>query len=187
MILYHGSSVGNLKELKPFLSEHKKPYVYFSANPVVALLYAVRPVPKPFSWYPYGFDGDKVVYSEYYENAFYDTYNGKTGFLYACEELTNVSNPTNITCAYTCEEPVSVEQQIIIEDLYLKFMEYQSLGKFKIKGNNLISKNEMNMVTEDLKMMISEHNLYSVPNSKISLFIRKHFTELWNENEVLKC
>lgn len=52
MLLYHGSCVGGLNELTPFLSEHKKPYVYLSSNPVVALLYAVKPVPKPFSFYP---------------------------------------------------------------------------------------------------------------------------------------
>ena len=41
MLLYHGSSVSGLTQLKPFLSEHQKPYVYLSSNPVVALLYAV--------------------------------------------------------------------------------------------------------------------------------------------------
>ena len=81
MTLYHGSPVGGLNELKPFLSEHDKPYVYFASNPSVALLYAVKPVPKPFSFYPYGFDNDgNVVYSEYYENAFFDLYKGKAGY-----------------------------------------------------------------------------------------------------------
>lgn len=75
MIFYHGSSIGGLTRLKPFISEHGKPYIYFSTNPIVALLYAVKPVPKPFSFYPYGFDNDgAVVFSEYYENAFFDIY-----------------------------------------------------------------------------------------------------------------
>lgn len=80
MILYHGSSVGGLTYLKPFLSEHKKPYVYLSSSPVVALLYTVKPVPKPFSFYPYGFDKNKVIYNEYYEDGFRDIYMGKKGF-----------------------------------------------------------------------------------------------------------
>ena len=70
MILYHGSPIGDLTELRPFLSEHQKPYIYLASNPVVALLYAVKPAPKPFSFYPYGFDGNKVVYSEYYKDCF---------------------------------------------------------------------------------------------------------------------
>lgn len=60
---YHGSPVGGLNELKPFLSEHGKPYIYFSSSPIVALLYAVKPVPKPFSFYPYGFDKNGAVVS----------------------------------------------------------------------------------------------------------------------------
>ena len=53
MTLYHGSPVSDLKELIPQISEHGKPYVYFSSNPIVALLYAVKPIPKPYSFYPY--------------------------------------------------------------------------------------------------------------------------------------
>lgn len=44
MILYHGSPMGGLAELTPFLSEHGKPYIYFADNPLVALLYACRDV-----------------------------------------------------------------------------------------------------------------------------------------------
>lgn len=61
MTLYHGSPVADLKELKPYLSEHGKPYIYFAENPLIALLYAVKPVPKPFSFYPYGFGNDGSI------------------------------------------------------------------------------------------------------------------------------
>lgn len=81
MPFYHGNPVGGLNELKPYLSEHEKQYVYFTQNPVVALLYAVHPVPKPFSYYPYGLDKDGIVhYSEYYQNAFSDICKGKQGY-----------------------------------------------------------------------------------------------------------
>lgn len=118
MILYHGSPTGGLTELKPFISEHKEPYIYFSTNPVVALLYAMRPVPKPFSWYPYGFDGETMVYSEYYPDAFADIYKGKTGYLYECSSVPNAENPTNINCAYTCKSPVAVDRATEIPDIW---------------------------------------------------------------------
>lgn len=58
MTFYHGSPVGGLNELKPF------------------------------SFYPYGFDENgNAVYSEYYDNAFYDLYKGKSGYLYECDDL----------------------------------------------------------------------------------------------------
>lgn len=55
----HGSPVGGLDERKPFLWGHGEQYVYFTQNSVVALLYIVHPVNKPFSYYPYGFDPEQ--------------------------------------------------------------------------------------------------------------------------------
>lgn len=95
--LFHGSAHGSLTVLEPSLSEHGEAFVYFTVNPVIALIYTVKPVPKPFSFYPYGFDENgRVVYSEYWKNAFYDLYKGKTGFLYECAEVSGLFNPTAI-------------------------------------------------------------------------------------------
>ena len=97
MTFYHGSPVGGLNELKPFLSEHGNPYAYFTTNPLVALLYAVKPVPKPFSFYPYGFDEKGTVfYSDYYEDAFYNLYKNRVGYLYECDHLKGLEKPTQI-------------------------------------------------------------------------------------------
>lgn len=119
MTLYHGSPVGGLTELKPFLSEHGEPYIYFATNPLVALLYAVKPVPKPFSFYPYGFNKEgAVVFSEYYENASYDIYKNKKGWLYSCAAPQDVANPTQINCAYTVAKAVKPDEVSEIPDLY---------------------------------------------------------------------
>lgn len=124
MIFYHGSPVGGLNELKPFLSEHGKPYIYFSTNPLIALLYAVKPVPKPFSFYPYGFDKNgNIAYSEYFENAFYDLYKGKPRYLYECNDLKNIDTLTQINCAYTYTEPIIVDKETKIPDLYVFYKE----------------------------------------------------------------
>ncbi len=42
MTFYHGSPIGGLSELQPFLSEHGKAYIYFATNPLVALFYYRR-------------------------------------------------------------------------------------------------------------------------------------------------
>lgn len=182
MILYHGSSVGGLSELKPFLSEHGKPYLYFASNPVVALLYAVKPVPKPFSFYPYGFDKDgTVVYSEYYENCFADIYKGKRGFLYECGNVGNVNNPTGINCAYTCENPIKPDRCVEIEDVYLKFSEYKEKGLFRIKPYDSVSEKEMSFVLDDMRQTIIKYNLKNDPENPMSNFIRNHFPTAWNE------
>ena len=181
MIFYHGSPIGDLKELKPFLSEHGKPYIYFATNPIVALLYAVKPVPKPFSFYPYGFDGSgKVIYSEYFENAFYNLYSGKKGYLYSCSNLKNIDKPTQINCAYTCEEAVTVDQVTEIPDLYEYFKQQEEKGLFLIKNRSQISDKEMNFILEEIKKDIEKHNLKQNPNHPMSEFVQKRFPAVWD-------
>ncbi|MCI8632618.1 MAG: hypothetical protein HFE64_03930 [Lachnospiraceae bacterium] len=181
MHFYHGSPIGGLNELKPFLSEHGKQYIYFSTNPVVALLYAVKPVPKPFSFYPYGFEKDgTVVYSEYFENAFYHLYNGKVGYLYECMNLKNMDNPTNINCAYTCSEPIKVNTVTEISNLYTYFKEQESKGLFWIKQREKISEQEMQFVFDELQKDMKRHNLHKFPQHPMSVFIQEHFPNVWD-------
>lgn len=179
MLLYHGSCVGGLNELTPFLSEHKKPYVYLSSNPVVALLYAVKPVPKPFSFYPYGFSGGKVIYSEYFEDCFKKIYKGKTGFLYECEVEDNTENATAINCAYTTENPVKVCNCTRIDDIYEKFMEYKEEELFDIKPFDRVPEKEMAFVLDDMKNTIEKYNLKSDTDNPMSKFIIENFPILW--------
>lgn len=179
MLLYHGSCVGGLDELKPFLSEHQKPYVYLSSNPVVALLYAVKPVPKPFSFYPYGFSGDKVIYSEYFEDCFKKIYQGKTGFLYECEVEDGTENATAISCAYTTETPVKVLNCTRIDDIYEKFLEYRKDGLFDIKPFDRIPEKEMAFVLGDLKSTVEKYDLKNDPDNPMTKFIIENFPMLW--------
>lgn len=180
MTLYHGSSVGGITELKPFLSEHQKPYVYLASNPVVALLYTVKPVPKPFSFYPYGFNGDKVIYNEYYRDCFQEIYKGKKGFLYECDSPENTENPTAINCAYTCEKPVKISGCTVIDDVYEKFMEYRERGLFEIRPFETIGQRELNFVYDDMRKTIMQHNLKAFPDNPMSQFIMAHFPEIWS-------
>ncbi len=181
MLLYHGSSIGNLTELNPFLSEHQKPYVYLTENPVIALLYTVKPVPKPFSFYPYGFNGDKVVYSEYYKNCFKDLYKGKTGFLYECENVENVKNPTLIKDVYASESIVKISRCKKIDDVYAALMEYKENNMFGVKSFGEISEKELNFAYDEMRKNIMEHNLKACPNNPMRQFIISHFPHIWSE------
>lgn len=180
MTFYHGSSTGNLTQLLPFLSEHGRPYIYFASNPLVALLYAVKPVPKPFSFYPYGFDENGIlVFNEYYENAFFDIYKGQKGYLYECYHLPNIENATQINCAYTCTEPVEPDDVSEICDLYEYYKKQEANGQFRIKTKQEISESEMHFVYSELKKDIDKHNLKANPEHAMSLFIQTHFPDVW--------
>lgn len=182
MTFYHGSPIGGLNELQPFLSEHGKPYIYFATNPLVALLYAVKPVPKPFSFYPYGFDKNgNVIYSEYYENAFCDLYKCKVGYLYECDDLKNTDTPTQINCAYTSAEPIKVDRVTMIPDLYTFYKEQEKKGLFRVKPKKDISDKEMNYVFDELRKDIEKGKLKNSPQHAMSVFIQKHFPAIWEE------
>ena len=180
MTYYHGSPIGNLKELIPFVSEHQKSYIYFATNPLVALLYSVKPVPKPFSFYPYGFDqNNTLIYSEYFPNAFYELYNGKTGYLYEVDNLSAVENPTNINSAVVCENPIKIDNVTKISNVYEYYMQKEKSGEFRIKKNKDISANEMNFILTELKKDIENYKLYDYPNNPMSIFLRKNFSSLF--------
>ena len=180
MTFYHGSPVARLSELQPFLSEHGRPYIYLSTDPLVALLYAVKPVPKPFSFYPYGFDrGNNLIYSEYYENAFYDLYKGKVGYLYECDNLKEITTPTQISCAYATAKPIKVDRITVIPDLFAFYKEQENKGLFRIKSKKDISEKEMNFVFDELRKDVENNNLKSLPQHEMSIFIKKHFPTVW--------
>lgn len=181
MTYYHGSPIGDLRELIPVISEHKKPYIYFSTNPSVALLYAVKPVPKPFSFYPYGFDKNGTpVYSEYFPNSFHELYNGKSGFLYEVDNLENTQNPTSINSAVVCENPVVIDRVTKIDNLYEYYLAKEKAGEFIIKKNSDISEYEMNLVLTELRKDIENYELYKLPDNPMSIFLRKYFPSLFD-------
>ena len=180
-MLYHGSAIGDLTELKPYLSEHGKPYVYFAENPVVALLYAVKPVQKPHSFYPFGFDKNgTVVYSEYFPDAFSVLYKGKTGYLYEAVNVENLETPTHIPGVYTTKEPVRVKGVTEILDLYTHFTEWMKEGLFRIKTHSEISDKEMAFVVSALKADMEKYSLKKNASHAMSRFIEAYFPAVWN-------
>ena len=184
MIFYHGSPIGGLTELTPFLSEHDNPYVYFATNPIVALLYAAKPVPKPFSFYPFGFDTNgNVIYSEYFENAFYHLYKGKTCYLYECFDVKDLTQPTHINCAYTCANAVTVDSVTKIPDLYLYYKQQEAKGLFRVKPIKEISSQELHLAYAALSEYIKKYRLKSTPQHPMSVFIKTHFPNVWQQEE----
>ncbi len=177
---YHGSPVGGLTVLRPQVSEHGKPYVYFSTNPNVALLYAVKPVPKPYSFYPFGFDTEgNPVYSEYFKDAFSVLYKGKTGYLYECSGLEKPENPTHISSAYTTEAAVTVDRVTEIPDLYTYFKKQEEQGRFAVKTFSRIGEKEMQFARKAVRKEIGVYDLKDMPENPMSVFIRTYFPEVW--------
>lgn len=180
-LYYHGSSVKGLKTLQPYLSEHKEPYIYFATNPVVAAFYMIHVVERPYNWFTYGFNKEGVpTYTEYYPNAMADVYSGKTGYLYECDKVNDIENPTNINCAYVCKNPVPVDKCTEFKDIYEKFLEYEHHGKLIINRYETLSEKMLLFINTTVQAEIKENDLKSHPNLSYSVFLKKHFPEIWN-------
>ena len=179
-VVYHGSPRGGLKVLKPQLSEHGRPYVYFSENPNVALLYAVKPVPKPFSFYPFGFDKTgNPVYTVYFRDAFSILYRGRKGYLYECRRIEKLENPTQIRGVTVCTEAVPVKRVTEIPDVYIFLKEQEALGNFSVKPFSRIGEKEMDFARRAIRKEMEAYGLKQKPEDAMSIFIRTRFPEIW--------
>ena len=182
MILYHGSSVPNLKELKPYISEHKKPYIYFSTNIVVAALYTVHKTECPYNWFTYGFNNNGIpVYTEYYPNALADVYSGQRGYIYQCRKTKDMSNPTNINCAYVCPIPISVENCIMMDDVYACLLKYEKDGMLIVNRFEDLSAKQRENIDKQMRQEILNYNLLSKLECGYSKFIRERFPDVWKK------
>jgi len=135
MLLYHGSSTGDIRVLQPFTADHGKPYVYFSTDEVSAGFYAASMVERPYYWFPYGYDPNgKPFYSEIYPNAFSEAYHQKCGYLYACEadekKLLRFASNQN---THLSTEPLAVHRCERIENLYDWFLQREAEGRLTIQ------------------------------------------------------
>lgn len=135
MLLYHGSSKGDLKTLLPFVADHGKPYVYFSTDDVSAAFHAASVVQRPSYWFPYAYDAvGRAVYTELFPGAFSEAYAGKPGFLYVCEpdEKKLLRFPSNPHLRLSTE-PVSVRRCERIENLHDWFLQREREDRLVIR------------------------------------------------------
>ncbi len=189
---FHGSPIKDISVLKPSQSLHDQPYVYLVTNKVVAMIYCSNAIqcfyedndlekPDKFqSWYSYGFNKEGVpVIEEYYPNAFFETYKGRSGFVYTCKEPSTKSNPTNIYCAFTTKEEVIVLNQEMIEDLYDAFLTYEKEGKVVIKRYSEMSKEYLQRIYDMIREDIETYDLRNKPEDNYTVFLKAKFPELF--------
>ena len=179
---FHGSNVSGISVLEPHVSEHGMPLVYLTTNPVIAALYSVRPVERPYSWYPYGFSGTTPVYMEYYPGAMKDVYGGKTGYIYhsRCEVELSLENPTPIGCALVSRKPVPVDGYTAMADVYESLLEYERAGKLIVRRYETLSDKQKAFAEKMLLEEIQKHGLKE-KDCDYSRFLQERFAEVWEK------
>lgn len=116
--VYHGSSTGDIKVLEPRVKTHLKKYVYASANPVIALIFAAKH--NGDLDFDLSIKGGKVIFTERREGVF-DKYN-TPGYLYTIkgDNFKHVEDLWEGEVVSETEEEVESCQYIenILEKLY---------------------------------------------------------------------
>ena len=129
--VYHGSPIGDIKELVPKKSTHMEEYVYATVSPVIALIFSVENLGD--------LDHDimlkdgKVIFTERREGAF-EKYN-TSGYLHELDG-TNFKHISNIWDA----EVVSTEKEKVQKCYYIEnvlHLDYDSLMEFKSNHFNI--------------------------------------------------
>lgn len=180
MLLYHGSSIGNLQTLQPFIADHGKPYVYFSTNETAACFHAANVIERPFYWYPYGYGpAGKVIYTELYPGAFQEAYAGKRGYLYICDlpEETLLRFPSNPNARLSAAA-VPVTRTEEIEDLHAWFLAREREGKLMVQRYDSLTPDVQSCwygkVLEDLREANSDARM-----NALSVFVQEKMPSVW--------
>lgn len=182
MILYHGSSTGNIKILKPNQADHDRPYIYMTTMDVVAAFYLCNAVERPYYWFPYGFERDSEipVYHELYPNALKEVSEGVSGYIYKIFAEENQVIPfKNIPCARLATEPVEVAEYVRVENAYHLFLEYVKQGKMKISRFEDKSKQQLDWWYSRCVEYLKEKNMIKIPECSYAAFIKEKLPQVW--------
>ncbi len=135
-MFYHASNIKGITVLKPHISNHHIPLVYFSRKRANVLVYLSNAIEKYCrekgfqytgvwqKWASYGFDPDGTQrIEEYYPNALYETYKGVSGYIYSADQVDDCGFQTQIPDAVTSEKPVKVSGCEYVEDAFEEILE----------------------------------------------------------------
>jgi len=188
VLLYHGSSIGGIQTLQPFVADHKKPYVYFTTSDVSAAFYAVRVLERPYYWAPYGYDADgRITYTEVWKDAFAETYSGKTGYIYCCEadDTTMLRFPTHQSIRLS-PEPVPVSRYDQIDDLYVWFLERESEGKLVIQRYESLTTDQLSLWHGTVLKELISGAAAGETDTPYTRFVREKLPSVWEHFQVGK-
>ncbi|MDE7194134.1 MAG: hypothetical protein K2O14_09225 [Oscillospiraceae bacterium] len=178
MTLYHGSRTGGIGVLKPNLADHDRPYVYMSTLEAVAAFYLCNAVERPYYWFPYGFEGDTLIYHELYPNALKEVSDGVSGYIYEVNaDEVQVIPFKNIPCARLATEPIKTMGCIEVTNAYELFMKYIEEGRMKLGRFEDKSQKELERWYSLTESYIREKHLPA--DCSYTEFVREKFPRVW--------
>lgn len=142
---YHASPFGGITQLKPRVSNHGIPLVYFSKKRENVLVYLSNAVEKYCKetgflyegiyqkWGPYGFNRDgRQRLEEYYPNALISTYQGSVRLYLSAETISEAGFAASNPDAAASSVPVDVAGSEFIPDAYESILQAEREGLLSV-------------------------------------------------------
>ena len=169
-MLYHASNISGIKELKPQVSTHGKPYVYAIRSKLMAILFGA---PKDDFDLLIDSENDVTTLYECYPNAVKTIYFGKKCSLYTVEEVGFQSGMTGWDEELVCSTPVTVVSEENIEDIYGKLMDAIREGICEIHFYEQ-SEKYLSFLRDELQERVDAFGISEEYTKKDPRFVRFH-------------
>ena len=184
---YHASSVKDIKELEPRISNHGMPLIYFSKKRENVLVYLSNAIEKYCKetgfryngvwqkWASYGFDEDGKQYiEEYYPNALEKTYKGVSGYIYSVEKLEESGFDLQISDAVASSVSVRISEVEYIPDAYIAIIEAERKDLLRIFRYEESTEKQLAWIRKTIKKEYEE----AIAHPEYRHFLRGNFPNI---------
>ena len=185
-ILYHASDIKNLTEILP-LSKAKgsdEKVCYFTPVKLFALSFLRD---KEIDHVPcYVPDKCMVVYEEWFPDQLKKTYQGRSGYIYACDknDAISVAQKEHI---WSATQPVPVKEVEYIKDVYETILKAESLGEVQIvRYESFIagqSDEEKREFIASMKDFFIQRGWLDIDTPQ-TRFFAEHYPQAWEEAKI---
>jgi len=179
MTMYHGSPVAGITELGTLSKTHDETAssaVYLTPNRAYALFY-IRDL--EINYVTCGVTAEGYIrYDENFAGQLRTLYEGKSGFLYKCEDSDSFEK-TSTRDVWVSKNPVSVTGIEEVADAYAKIMKCEAAGLIKVNRYESLSEERKRDIYEMILHSIYKSN-YTMSTSKKAMFYKDYFPQAWN-------
>lgn len=188
---YHASQTKGIDILKPRISNHGVPLVYFSKKRENVLVYLSNAIEKYCketgfvyegvwqTWGPYGFTKAGLLrIEEYYQGALESTYRGISGYIYSADEMVEADINLNIPDAAASGLPVKITGVEYVPDAYEAIVQAEEEGRIEIMRYEEMPEK----MREWLVRTIKEEYANAQGSPDYRHFLKGNFTDILKEN-----
>ena len=184
MIAYHGTIVGGLHTLEPFLNPLgglKYPVLYLSTNKALSSIYIWSVWNGKYKWMTFGFRDDGImVYNESFKNGLFEFYNGVKGYIYTCDADFSPEKNNPRSNVVISRESVEIREVEIVENVYERILQFENEGQLVI--------NRFHQLPDEIRIRERRIVLDSIKRLELwkrerplSDFVSEKFPDLWDE------